>query len=168
MKKSIVILSGAAVVAGFSLLTAFGGTVTKAQQLAEVASKVTTEISALRDMKAKECEESIAAEANAKAQTMLAAPAPAQIAPVMPGKGPAKPTKKPTKGGNGKPSVDPMPQPAPPAKKPETEAGKASGRIGGEAPVVKEVEKAKSRVSGEAPAVKEAEKAKGRIKGGGN
>jgi hypothetical protein len=121
MKKSIVILTGAAVAAGFSLLTAFGGTMTKAQQMAEVASKVTTELSALRDMKGKECEESIAREANAKAQTMLAAPMPAQIVPAIPGKGPAKPTKKPSKGKNDMPGkVDPMPQPAPPpAKKPE-------------------------------------------------
>ena len=124
MNKKFFFLGSAALLGGaFVALTAFGG-MTKAQQMAQVEDQVQAGLTALRETKAKECDESIAVAANTKAQEMLAAPA--QQLTTVPGKpGATKPTKKPTKGGSTKPSVDPMPQPTPPGTKPAPQKERA-------------------------------------------
>lgn len=118
MNKKIFFLGGAALLAGaFVGLTAFGG-MTKAQQLAQIDEAVAAQLVTLRETKTKECDESVAKAANAKAQEMLAAPVVEE--PVKAVAGAKAPVKKPAtkKGGTTGTKVDPMPQPAPPATKP--------------------------------------------------
>lgn len=120
-KKLVIFLSGAAAVAGFALVTGFGG-MTKAQQMTAIEEKVTANLATLRETKTKECDDRVATAANTKAQEMLAA----EQEPMKQGIGPGKPVKKPTKGNTKGGKVDPLPQPTPPAKKPadsQTERG---------------------------------------------
>ncbi len=158
MNKKFFLLGGAALMGGaFVALTAFGG-MTKAQQQAQIDEAVAAKIADLRAAKDKECEESVAKAANAKAQEMLAAPAPAPVEPSKPGA--TKPAKKPTKGtGSTSPKVDPMPQPAPPA--PKTEPQKERG--GSTAP---EVQKQRSGTA--APEVQKKRAGAATVKEGGN
>ena len=120
-KKLVIFLSGAAAVAGFALVTGFGG-MTKAQQMTAIEEKVTANLATLRETKTKECDDRVATAANTKAQEMLAA------APAQAGKGPSKPAGKPSKGKPKGGKVDPLPQPAPPPAKvdPQKERGGAT------------------------------------------
>lgn len=170
MNKKFFFLGGAALLAGaFVGLTAFGG-MTKAQQLAQIDEAVATQLVALRETKTKECDESIAKAANAKAQEMLAAPVVEE--PVKAVAGAKAPVKKPAtkKGGTTGTKVDPMPQPAPPAK--STDPASKSKWDGGTAKPTQESEKKWSKPADPNakvdPNAKPASKSKWDKKEGGN
>jgi hypothetical protein len=105
------LLTGAAAVAAFIALTAFGGK-TLAEQKAEIASSITSKLESYRTELQTACDEKVAAAAQTKADEIIAAKA-AEV-PATPTKGIA-PKKKPTKGSTGGPKVDPLPQGPKPA-----------------------------------------------------
>lgn len=113
MKKTVLIGGAALLAAGFFTLTAFGGK-TKAQQDADIAKAVTEQVDAFRQEKIAECDERVAAAAQAKYDELMAA-APAEPAKPAPG-------KKTAPKGKGGPKVDPLPQPAPPKPSTATQA----------------------------------------------
>jgi hypothetical protein len=107
MNKNLIIL-GAAVIGGFVTLTAFGPK-TKAEQLADIDSKVKAGLEEFRAAEAAKCDERVAAEVQTQYDAMLAA-VPAIAAPMPGKKAPAKKAVKPSG-----PKVDPLPQPTKPA-----------------------------------------------------
>lgn len=143
-KKLVMLLSGAAAVAGFALVTGFGG-MTKAQQMTAIEEKVTANLATLRETKTKECDDRVAATANTKAQEVLAA----EQEPIKQGIGPGKPVKKPTKGNTkGGTKVDPLPNPSKPAE-PDS---KSKWNSGGEKPATESQSKWQKPADGSAPA----------------
>lgn len=105
MNKKQLMLLGAAAVAGYFTLTAFGGK-TKAEQMAEITEKAKMQLEEIRTAEKAKCDEKVAAAVNEQYAAMAAAepePAPATT------KGGKKPAKK------GGPKVDPLPQPSAPS-----------------------------------------------------
>jgi outer membrane biosynthesis protein TonB len=109
MKKQLMLLSAAALV-GYITLTAFGGA-TKAEQLADIQTKVKMGLDELRTAEKAKCDARVAEAVSAKLAEMASAvPEPA---PALAGKGGAKKpaTKKPAT----PPTATPVPQPTTPS-----------------------------------------------------
>jgi outer membrane biosynthesis protein TonB len=151
MNKNLLIV-GAVAVAGFTL-TAFYGP-TKADQMADIAIKVTAGLDALRaDEKAK-CDAKVAEAVAAKVAEMSAMPEPTPAVVATPAKG----TKKSTAKGPKAPTV---PTPTPPTKPVETKKREGSVQEGANEP---------KKRDGAAPEGKQEPKKRGgavKVEGGG-